>query len=429
MWRGRLLTVATLAAWVADQAVVRLNNRDDVRLVSRLAFERLVVSAIVRKAERDVTYKDAPLNLPGRELASNALEAGEPLTRANFLKGQAVNGPFGVMARLARQLELVDLDGRPGKNAARLLTEWAADEGLDGILDEEGDKPGAKWLSEAVNRTVGVVDGGQWPGPGAAIWDRLAENLRPDLPGRLEKRFLLETLRTSPQRKRMVELLKLNDDLFRSAWAGRDSRGEAERTVLLQGIKPNLGDDPVDRLIDAAIAGAEAYEQTVALLQQTFDSLIYALKERDGRARQQDILGDPRISKHLDATRAGLGKIIPALRRAAELLDKQPAISPTLVVDPLRELRANAEEAATSVASLVDVVMRRHVRVQQVKRKAVWIEAGAHWTLMPGEHRVEMGKLPSWQNMYLHPFKIPNAYSLLGDLGHVRRDSRYAEVQ
>jgi hypothetical protein len=429
MWRGRLLTIATLAAWVADHVVIRLNNRDEARLEARLAFERLVVSAIIRKAERDVAYSDAPLNLPGRELAKTALLAGEPLTRANFLKGQAVNGPFGVMARLARQLELIDVDGRPGKNAARLLSEWADDEALDGILDEKGDRAGAKWLSEAVSRTVACVDGRQWPGVGYAIWDQLAEHLRPDRIGRREKRFLLEILRLSSTRKRMVELLKLNDELFRSAWSGRKSRGEAERTVLLRGIRPNLTEDPVDRLIDAAIAATEAYEQTAALLQQTFDSLIFAIKERDGRARLQDILCDPRISRHLAKTRDGLEKIIPTIDRALRLLEKQPTVSKAQVVDPLHQIKTEVEQAKLSVEGLVDAVMRRHLRVQQLKHKASWIEPGVHWTLMPGEHRIDEGALANWQNTYLHPFKIPNAYSLLGDLGHVTRDSRYAEVQ
>jgi hypothetical protein len=50
MWRGRLLTITTLAAHVADCVVIRI-NRDDVRLEARLAFERLLVSAIVRKAD------------------------------------------------------------------------------------------------------------------------------------------------------------------------------------------------------------------------------------------------------------------------------------------------------------------------------------------------------------------------------------------
>jgi hypothetical protein len=427
MWRGRLLTITTLAGHVADRVVIRM-NRDDVRLEARLAFERLLVSAIVRKAERDAEYADAPRNLPGRELAQAALLAGEPLTRANFLKGQAVNGPFGVMARLARQLELIDDEGRPGRNAARLLSAWAEDENLDGILEDSGARVGAKWLSEAVSRTVACIASDHWPGPSYSIWEQLALNVRPDRIGRREKRFLLEILRASPMRSRMVELLKSEIQLFRGVWKGQVSRGEVERKVLLEGVKPALTKDPLDQLIGATISAADAYEQTAGLLQQSFDTLVFALRKRQGRARPQEIVDDPRIRRHLEKTRVGFQKIIPVIDRAVEMLDRQPSVSKVQVVDPLRKVRADAYEAMTSVEQLADSVMRRHSRVQRVKRKAAWIETGPHWTLMPGEHRVDSDILPVWQNAYLHPFKIPNVYSLLTDLGHVPSGSDYAEV-
>jgi hypothetical protein len=332
------------------------------------------------------------------------------------------------MARLARQLELIDDDGQLGRNATRLLSAWGEDEGLAGILDDGGATVGAKWISEAVSRTVECIGGERWPGSNYAIWDQLALNVRPDRIGRREKRFLLETLRSTPMRGRMVELLKQSIDLFRGVWTGRDSRGKAERTILLRGIKPALTDDPLDRVIDATILAADAYEQTAGLLQQTFDSLIFAIRERGGRARQQDVLQDQRIRRHLDKTRIGLQAIIPAIDRATERLDQQPSASKVQIVDPLRQVRTDACEAAASVEQLVDTVMRRHLRVQKIKRKASWIEAGSYWTLMPGEHRVDGDSLPIWQNAFLHPFKIPNAYSLLGDLGHVAPDARYAEV-
>jgi hypothetical protein len=427
MWRGRLLTITTLAAHVADRVVIRM-NRDDVRLEARLAFERLLVSAIVRKAERDAEYADAPRNLPGRELAQAAFLAGEPLMRANFLKGQAVNGPFGVMARLARQLELIDDDGRPGRNATRLLSAWAEDEKLDGILEDSGARTGTKWLSEAVSRTVACIDGEHWPGPNYSIWDQLALNVRPDRIGRREKRLLLEILCASPMRSRMVELLKSKIRLFRDVWKGQNSRGEVERKILLEGVKPELTNDPLDQLIGVTISAVDAYEQTAGLLQQSFDTLVFALRMRQGRARPQEVLDDPRIRRHLRKTCVGFQKIIPAIDRAVEMLDRQLSVSKVQVVDPLRRVRADAYEAMASVEQLVDSVMRRHTRVQRVKRKAAWIETGSHWTLMPGEHRIDSHTLPVWQNAYLHPFKIPNAYSLLTDLGHVALDRGYAEV-
>ena len=69
-----------------------------------------------------------------------------------------------------------------------------------------GSRAGTKWFSEAVSRTVACIDGEHWPGPDYAIWDQLALNVRPDRIGRRERRFLLETLRATPMRSRMVEL-------------------------------------------------------------------------------------------------------------------------------------------------------------------------------------------------------------------------------
>ena len=51
----------------------------------------------------------------------------------------------------------------------------------------------------------------------------------------------------------------------------------------------------------------------------------------------------------------------------------------------------------------------------------------AYWTLMPGENRVAVEAPPVRQDTYLHPLKIPNAYSILGDLGQVIVEDRSAE--
>jgi len=156
-----------------------------------------------------------------------------------------------------------------------------------------------------VSRTVACIDGEHWPGPNYSIWDQLALNVRPDRIGRREKRFLLEVLRASPMRSRMVELLKNEIQLFRGVWKGQNSRGEVERKVLLEGVKPALTKDPLDQLIGVTISAADAYEQTAGLLQQSFDTLVFALRTRQGRARPQEVLDDPRIRRHLEKTCAG----------------------------------------------------------------------------------------------------------------------------
>jgi len=429
MWRGRLLTLATVAAEIADRTVALMGGREDVRLDARLAFERLSVSAVVRLTEHEpVEYARASVGLPGRTLAKKALLSGEPVTRVNFLKGQAVNGPFGVIARLARQLGLIDDDGRRGPNAVALIMAWADDEGLPGVLDEDGAAiwRGAAWVDDAVKRTAACVGNTDWPGNGHRIWEQLARHLRPDHIGVKERRTLLRMLETAAVRRRMLGLLTERVDVYRHAWETGD-RGQVERSVLLHGVRPRLGGDPVDRLIAGVIAAIDAYERTVGLLQQAFEGLIWALKMRGGRARPEVVLEDPRLHRHLERTRVGLAEVVSSLERVAERLRDQPSIDVPQFVEPLLRLREDAVAAGASVPALVDRVLRRHERVQRDKTKAPWIERESHWTLMPGENRVSGDGPTVRQDTYLHPMKISNAYSILGDLRQVTVEDRSAE--
>ena len=420
MWRSRLLTFAAIASAVADRTVKLMGDRENARLEARLAFERLFVSAVVRMAGRDpAIYENAPRRLPGRTLAKKALLEGEPLTRTNFLKGQAVNGPFGVIARLARQLEFIDDNGHMGRKAVELLMAWSDDEDLPGILDEDVGTglAGAAWMAEAAKRTALVVARRDWPNSNHRIWELLARHMRPDHIGPKERRVLLLALRDQPIRQRVVGLLKKRVDLFQE---GRDlDRGKLERLILLDGVRPELNDGPTDRLIAAVIEIIDAYEQASGLFQQTFEGIIWALKARGGRARPETILSDTRLRSHLEKTLREVKRLVTLLERSIEVLGDQPSVDRVTLVEPITRLRDDFLAASPSVPSLADTVLQRHERVQKQKSKALWIEREIHWTLMPGENRVSAEAIPIWQETYLHPFKIPNAYSMLGDLGEV----------
>ena len=429
MWRARLLTFAAVAATVADRTVVLMGGREDLRLEARLAFERLFVSAIIRQSDRDpANYGRAARRLPGRDLAGRALLAGEPLTRGNFLKGQAVNGPFGVIARLARQLELIDDDRRVGRNAAALLLAWTEDEQIPGVFDEDGlsTRVGAAWMNDATKVTAACLGKRNWPGGSHRIWEQLAQHLRPDQVGPKERFALLQILETEPVRRRVFGLLQDHVDLFRAAGRTGD-RGDVERTVLLRGIRPQLGDDQVDCLIADVIAVTDSYERAASLLQVAFEGLVWALKQRGGRASPEAVLGDERLNRHLDRTRLALGKTVPRLDRAMNQLRNQISLVQAQYVEPLARLREDVVAAGACEHDLAQAVLKRHERVQREKDKAPWIEREAYWTLMPGENRVNGDQLPVRQDTYLHPFKISNAYAILGDLGRVSLEDQDAE--
>jgi hypothetical protein len=420
MWRARLLTYTSIAALVADRTVTLMGGREEFRLEARLAFERLFVSAVVRRHEEapDV-FGDARRRLPGRAMARKALLGREPLTRANFLKGQAVNGPFGVMARLARHMEVIDDDGRLGRSGPGLLTAWRQDEGLPGIFDEDGARTseGARWMADAVKATAEAI-GKRDPGPGHRIWEQLAARMRPDRLGRLERQFLQERLRSHSVRKRVTELLEQGADVYRQA-AEKNDRGVTERATLLRGVRPRLSGDGVDRIIADAIVAIETYEQVAALLQQAFDGLIWALKHRGGRATLQTLLADARLSQPLERTRQGLTRRLPDFHLALDRLRQQPVLSPPELVEPLARFGEDSVTGIESTGALADTVLRRHERIQHEKRKGVWIEREAHLTLVPGDHRVGGDSPPVREGSYLHPMKIENAYAILGDLGRV----------
>lgn len=430
MWRARLLTFSTVAAAVAERTVTLMGNREDLRLEARLAFERLFVSSVVRMARNDTeNLGQAPIGLPGRTLAAKALDAREPLMRANFLKGQAVNGPFGVIARLARQLELIDDEGRMGRKAVDVLMAWAEDEELPGVLDEDGGstRSGAAWMEDAVKRTAALVGKREWPPASNKIWGQLALHLRPDRIGLRERRVIIQLLDATNTRRRLLEILKRQVDVYRQAGKETSDRGKREQAVLLRGVRPELGDDPTDRLVDAVIEAVDAYEQASGLLQQTFDGLVWALKARGGRARPETIIEDARLRRHLEKTLNGLGRIVKRVDRGTEGLRDQPSVDLIQIVEPILLFREDLVAASTSVPALADSVLRRHERVQKDKSKSPWIERESHWTLMPGENRVSAEAPPVWQDTYLHPFKIPNAYSILGDLRQVSVEVRDAE--
>ena len=111
MWRPRLLTFAAVASLVAERVRASGIGPEDGGLAARLGFERLFVSAVVRQQMREPDkWSRATRRLPGSSLARRALRSGDaPLGRNNFLKGQAINGPFGVVARLARHLSLIHI--------------------------------------------------------------------------------------------------------------------------------------------------------------------------------------------------------------------------------------------------------------------------------------------------------------------------------
>ncbi|NOJ81443.1 hypothetical protein [Myxococcus xanthus] len=424
MWKLRFVTFSAVASFVADRVVAAL-GREEFRLDARLGFERLYVSSLVRAHEENPSaFGRAPDQLPGRRLARAALLAEEPLTKGNFLQGQAINGPFGVMARLTRHLGVVDDESRPGRSATNLVLDWAVDEGLPGILDNEGSREGAgaQWKSEVCRAVSAHVSRSDWPRRGHRIWELLARPLRPDVLGKREKANLSLLIQADSLRQRMMALLTDGQQAYATASNRDGKRGPVERHVLLHAVAPALGSEPVDRLLRATIDMSSAYEDLTGLLQQAFDAIRWTLVLMGGRATPQAVLGHPVTKAQLARTVVELRRVIPEFTAARKTLSQQPSIRPELL-DALDRLQTDATGCGAP-DTLAETVMSRHHRVQKAKRKADWVDRDSHWTLMPG-FGISGEAPPSYQGSWMHPFRVMNAYSALSDLGKV---SAFQEV-
>lgn len=427
MWRARHLTFAALATLVSEQAVADGAGGEELRLEARLALERLFVSAIARQERGDKSWHRAARRLPGISLARRAFASDDqPLGRRSFLKGQAINGPFGVVARLARDLDLVDEYDRLSRGGRELLLAWAADQELEGLLDvDSSSADGAVWLRRLVDRVVAHAEELAWPPRHWQGWEDLAERLRPDAVGRRERHVLwrLMTADRSPVRRRVLQLLEQKDTV--AAYRGllaEGARGHVERRILVSQIQPRLDADEVavDRTIQYVIHLIEAYEQVGGCLESVFRSLLWGLTHRNGQATPAVLLADPVLSRHVSAIRR---KLISAKRRlAAKLADVNQYAEVLGIVESSRlsQLLDDAEAATVGEPELIERVLARHGRVQQQKGKGVWIERDPRCLiLLPGGFGDSEEFPRRFDGSYIHPFRVTNAFSFLSDLRRI----------
>jgi len=426
IWRPRLLTFTAVASVIADR-VVRLTGKEEDRLDARLVFERLFVAGVARQSEGSPDdYRNAISRLPGRTLAEQAWRDGEPLQSGNFLKGQAVNGPYGVMARLSRSLGIIDGDGRLGRNGPDILLAWASDQGLPHFLEDpdQTDGEGVRW-AKLITKTVsqGLGKKGDWPGRNQQIWAELAERLRPDQVVGDERKAIIKALTDDPVRRRILELLRSPEslDVYRSG--GSQDRGIFERTVLLKTVARLLDvDKPTDRLIASCLRAIDAYEQAAAVMQQVFDAVLWGLRQKSGRAKPDDVLQLGPVSKTIQRAVVNATPAANCLEKAVAEMRSLPLPDATARSQAMELIRDDVILCQESALNAVTAVMARHEKIQRTKRKATWVDCGQVWMLMPGygsdaEHPRE------YKNEFLHPMRVVNGFSFLRELGMARISS------
>ncbi len=426
MWRARLLTWAALAVRVAERVVETASTAEDgesYRDEARLAAERFCVSALAR---HDDWGKAATQRLPGIRLARRALAANDrPLGPEGFLKGQAVNGPIGVIARLARAVNIIDEDYRLGRGGHELLAAWERERHLPGIIDERPSKnDGSRLITRFANGVRKHLQESWWPRANWPLWNDLARHLRLDELGPQETDVILRLLADDVRgvRRRVLELLQTEGTVATYRHMQQVAgRGTVARTVLVEEILPRTqgSSDEIDRDIIYTVRLIDAYEAVAGLLEVVFRTLQWALTRRSGQANNDSLLHDPAIAQRLEHTTAELRPDTETLRTLLAACGDHPCVSDVADLSAARELSDDALQAGLGPEQLLEVVMSRHHQVQKARGKGPWIARdGQQWTLMPGfgDNREEP---PVADSGYLHPMRIRNAYSFLRDLRRV----------
>lgn len=406
MWRVRFLTYAALASLVTQQVVESLDYQGD-KLEIRLAFERLFVSAMIRSS----LPQKAIQRLPGRQLAERAWrENDRPLKTSNFLKGQAVNGPFGVIARLAHKLDILDNDDQLLSRGEELLFAWAMDQRLFGLLGEpKSQQEGARWLWRITDATAKYLTHSKWPSTGWQGWGELARVLRLDNIGPAESKAMTAALFSDSVRHRIFE--HLSRKKFKSLY-----KTDKEQSVI-EGLLDSLEDsnDSIDRIIYITCKLFKQYEQVASKLQIAFDYLRWELTQLNGQARLQRVLQDEgsTLQKVCNRLPNAVSKLKSTLEDSYVILENQPSLFESITTICEEGLVCDTPE------KLVETIMTRHERVQREKNKGIWIERGETWVLLPG-FGYSNEEPPNEEVVYIHPFRIANVYSFIKDLRLLR---------
>ncbi|MCS6972650.1 MAG: hypothetical protein NZL89_06450 [Leptospiraceae bacterium] len=411
MWRIRLLTYTALAALIAERAAEKVGD-DSRKQELRLAFERIYVSALVRNRLKGGLPAQATQRLPGSLRAQQAFEEEDlPLSKNNFLVGQAVNGPFGVMARLAQAVEIIGKEDELLHRGEDLLAAWAQDQNLPGLFQERNNG-GASWRNKLVEATTEYWQNNAWRSQNWSGWNEMATYLRLDQIGRQERERLIALLESNSIRKRMLGLLQQKNLVQSYQLHGEPTVFE----VLLQHLDDKR--HPEDVVIHRTVHLINAFEKVASLMQCGFDFLRYVLTEANGQLSEENILNHNGLAATFDHLVVALPQAGQALLGELQNPDTRVLPDHAILLDLLAEI-CNGAMGCTDRRALLHTLMQRHARVQERKNKGVWIEMGKSWFLMPG-FAYKSQNPPEISEKYSHRFRIENAYSFLEDLGLVR---------
>jgi hypothetical protein len=389
MSRIRALTVIAVGAHTC-QAFADDYTADDTA-PAWLVFEWIWAEAVARSSSRASA-------IPGIDTARRRLRAGERLSTSNYLKGAMSQGLHGFYRTLALNTLIIDGDGYLDENGERLIRAWETDQGLAGLLDDEGDKPGGRllrFLRKALEASL-AASACAAPPTGEALW-RLADHLAPEFPtrGTRERVTLRSLLDEDEYRRATLSVLE-----SKSVIAHKHdvvAQAEAARAEAMR-----RSEDPYPEVGNSIWALVE-FERLSATLTTAFDLVRYRSTQRGREPAALLDLADP---SH--------GRIVA---RLPSLVANCEAAFSQLAFDEQRAHLLTAFSHITSVAELLRALVDWHLDTQRSKGaegKLSWFTAGELVSVRSAYALNEPP--PTTDGWFVHPTRLPNAAEFLSEL-------------
>ncbi|MEZ5653733.1 MAG: hypothetical protein R3E87_24640 [Burkholderiaceae bacterium] len=376
-----LVTVTAVGA-MAYQSLHDLRTEDGKTTID-IAFEWLVVEAVVRHAHRD-----SWAGLPGIQKAARAKASNERLSSRTYLNGPRVFGFTGVYRPFSRDAGVLTLDDLPAENAALLVRAWEKDSDLRGFSDGIPSTRGGqlrKNIADACKRSLEKAECAAREG--GNFLETLAAKLWPATGQKNEKRVLRGLIDSSQH--------DIRNDLAKCLLKDMPHIDASQR-MLAKRLEQSAS-----RPTQIALQAAFDYEEAATVLDNAFRRfLAYTTQQHGSVISRTESLKTPYLEE-------SARKISGLVSRAIDSVDG-------LADERLSRDTAQALELFKSpqkTADFLDSLISRHEEVQQNKKKLPWIEKiGGDWTVRT-PYRDQSGDLDD--EVWVHPMRITTLANFL----------------
>jgi hypothetical protein len=381
MSRVRFVTAIAVGA-VATERLADAVAADGVS-PAYLAFEWHVVEALGRDRHLPT---EATFGVPGIAKARSAIARGIHMDAASYLKVPKVFGFTGIYKRLARAIEVIDDQLLLAAGGDRLVRVWEEEQGFSGFADRESRSLGGQLASNLERAVSSALAADKVALPlSSHLWSKLVRTLRPDGAGPRERAIVWELLTDAdaPMRRELIlGIHRLDLD---------GPEADVVRALQLD-ASPDLR---------ARLMAIDAYERVAELLTASFESLRVVSTARGTAPVEPSSLRENRVLER--AAR----ELLAALEHAERLLDP-------LGLGPALAGATAACYGITKPIELVEALLLRHERVQEVKGKRPWFEQTTRGFVVRPLYRT--GTSREIDGSYVHPYRINAIRSFLSDL-------------